>query len=133
MRAMIRYRHAMMSRKAFLLSLAGFGVGTAGLVAFAGCGDDGDGSVDAAPAGTCMSPSVTIGSNHGHTMTVAIADVNAAANKTYFITGTAGHEHEVDITVDQFLMLRNGQSLTIQSTESGTGHSHAVTVSCALI
>jgi len=116
------------SRKQFLV-----GIGAGALAAIVGCGGDDGGSVDAASTGTCMNPATTISANHGHTMVVTIADVNAAANKMYIITGSAGHDHEVDLTADQFAKLRAGQSVTIESSESGNGHSHSVTVSCALV
>ena len=54
-------------------------------------------AADAAPL-TCASPSTAIGANHGHVMMVSMADVNAAANKTYNIMGTALHDHTVMVT-----------------------------------
>lgn len=119
-----------MTRKEFLRTLVGAGVGAAGVVAIAGCGDDGGAATpDAAPL-TCASPSAVIGANHGHTLTVSMADVNAAAAKTYNIMGTSLHDHTVMVTAAQFAMLKTGTTLSITSSSDGT-HTHTVTVMCA--
>ncbi|RIA09424.1 hypothetical protein OE09_1259 [Flavobacteriaceae bacterium MAR_2010_72] len=41
------------------------------------------------PSGNCLQngTNVSIGANHGHTLTVSIADVNAGVEKTYNIQG----------------------------------------------
>lgn len=119
-----------MTRKQFLQSVLGVGVGAVGVAALAGCGDDGGSSGPAdAPATVCTSPNTAIGSNHGHTISVTLADVNAAAAKTYDISGSGGHAHSVTITAAQFGQIKNGQTLNIMST-SGGGHTHTVTVMC---
>ncbi len=119
-----------MTRKDFLRSIVGAGVGAIGVAAIAGCGGDdgGGGSVDA-PAVACTTPTSAIGTNHGHTITVSLADVNAAADKTYDITGTSPHAHSVTVTAAQFAQIKGGTTLMITST-SGMAHTHAVTVMC---
>jgi len=119
-----------MTRKEFLRSVVGAGVGALGVAAIAGCGGDdgGGGSVDA-PAVACTTPASAIGTNHGHTITVTLADVNAAADKTYDITGSSPHAHSVMVTAAQFTQIKNGQTLNITSS-SGGGHTHVVTVMC---
>lgn len=119
-----------MTRKQFLRSVLGAGVGVLGVAAIASCGgDDGGGSVDAPAANNCTTPATQIGTNHGHTITVSVADVTAAANKTYDITGSGGHAHSVTVTAAQFGQIAAGQTLNITST-SGGGHTHVVTVMC---
>jgi hypothetical protein len=120
-----------MTRKQFLRSVLGVGAGAVGVAAIASCGggDDGGSQIDAPPAGACTSPNTAIGSNHGHQMSVTIGDVNAAANKTYDIRGSASHTHSVTITANQFTGLEGGQGLNIQST-TGNGHTHTVNVTC---
>lgn len=72
----------------------------------------------------------SISANHGHSLTVSAADVNAGNEKTYSIQGSSGHNHEVTITAAQFATLANNQQIQVNSTQ-GNGHTHSVTVSCA--
>lgn len=73
----------------------------------------------------------TIGSNHGHSLTVSKDDVNNAIEKTYSIQGSSGHNHQVTITASQFASLKNdNKSISVESTSS-SGHTHNITVSCA--
>jgi hypothetical protein len=118
-----------MTRKEFLRTLVGAGVGAAGVAAIAGCGgDDGGGTTaDAAPP-SCASPAAVVEANHGHVMMVSMADVTAGAAKTYNIMGTATHDHTVMITAAQFAQLASGGTLTL--TSSNTIHTHTVTVMC---
>ena len=118
-----------MTRKEFLRTLVGAGVGAAGVAVIAGCGGDEEKTPDAAVALTCASPAATIGANHGHTLAVTMADVNAAADKTYSIAGTSPHDHTVTITAAQFAQLKTGTTLNITS-GTGGGHTHTVTVMC---
>ena len=57
--------------------------------------------------------------NHGHSLTVPAADIEAGAEKTYDITGTASHSHEVTLTADHFTSLKAGSSIQATSTSSG--------------
>jgi hypothetical protein len=115
-----------MTRKEFLRSVVGVGVGAAALAA---CGDDGgSATVDAAPE-ECTTPTNQIGSNHGHMLTVTFAEVDAGAAKTYDITGTADHSHNLSISAAQMAQIKSGQTLNITST-SGSAHTHTVTIQC---
>jgi len=71
----------------------------------------------------------SIGGNHGHTLSVSAADVNAGIEKSYGIQGSATHNHQVTVTVPQFATLANNQSVVVTSTSAG--HTHSVTISCA--
>ena len=120
---------ARLSRKEFLSLLAA----AAALPLVASCGGDDDGG-DATDgqAGDCLAngTSTVISSNHGHVLAVSAADVEAGVEKTYDISGTAGHMHEVTLSAAHFAMLQGNDSITVQSTSSGD-HTHAVTVNCA--
>lgn len=94
-----------------------------------GGGDDGGGGTtkDCVVNGT----TATIGSNHGHAITVSTADVMAAVDKTYDIMGTSTHTHSVTVTAANFASLVNNPdgSVMITSTDSG-GHTHSITLLC---
>lgn len=119
-----------MTRKQFLRTVVGAGIGAAGIAALASCGvSDGGGTPDAS-GGTCTTPSAAIGSNHGHVMVVALADVTAGIAKDYDITGTAGHTHTVTVSASNMATLKTGGTVMVQSS-SANAHTHAVTVMCA--
>ncbi|MDQ3367221.1 MAG: hypothetical protein M3680_17495 [Myxococcota bacterium] len=141
----------MMTRIQFLRSLAGLGVGVVGVSVLSACSDDEGTTPDAAtnqppvdaapgvdapvtpldgPAMTCAMTTAAIGTNHGHAITVAPADVAAAVDKTYAIKGTSPHPHSVLITAAQFMTLRTSGSLTVTSSNDAN-HTHTVTVTCA--
>lgn len=136
-----------MTRKQFLRSLAGLSAGALVL----GCKDGGgepepgidappkpidappqtpDASPDAPPMTTCNQTSTTIGTNHGHAVTVPGADVAAGVEKSYDIKGASGHPHTITITAAMFAMLKAGTPITVVSTNDAN-HTHSVTVSCA--
>ena len=74
----------------------------------------------------------TIENNHGHTITVTASDVAGGVDKTYDITGTAGHPHMVTITAANFATLQSNAngSIMVTSTSDGT-HTHDVRIVCA--
>ncbi len=120
-----------MSRKEFLRTLAGVGAGAIGATLLMGCGsDDDDGGMEPGDDPNCVSngTSALIGSNHGHTINVTMADVSAGVDKTYDISGTS-HLHMVTITAAQFAMLAANTQVSLTST-TGTGHTHSVTITC---
>ncbi len=94
-------------------------------------GGDG-GSPDAASPGACVGGALAtaISANHGHALTVPRADVLAGVAKTYAITGSSSHPHEVTLGANHFADLRRGIEIVVTST-SDFGHTHAVTVACA--
>ena len=98
-------------------------------------------STDTAPAPStppptnpkdCLANGTTssIGSNHGHSLTVSKTDVENGVEKTYNILGSASHSHDVTISAANFSSLKNASSIQVSST-SGSGHTHSVSVSCA--
>ncbi|MBT8273819.1 MAG: hypothetical protein KJO77_08435, partial [Bacteroidia bacterium] len=68
--------------------------------------------------------------NHGHSLVVPSADVNAGVEKDYSIDGTANHGHMVTITAANFTSLSANQQIVVTSSNSA-GHMHSVTVTCA--
>ena len=116
-----------MTRKSFLTLLVKTSAVAAAIPVVAACGggdDDGGGGgggADAAPGCEEM-----IAGNHGHVLNVTQADIDAGVDKTYILSGSAGHEHELVITSAQFAQLAAGES--IMSTSTATTHSHEVTV-----
>ncbi len=116
------------------MALGGAGLGLlGGAGAGGGCGDDGGGGGGGGGGdgggGSCR-PSASIGSNHGHTMVVSRADVEAGEGKSYDITGSSSHAHGVMLSASHFATLAGGGTVMVTST-SGGGHTHAVTVTCA--
>ena len=71
-----------------------------------------------------------IGSNHGHELSMPAADVLAAADKSYDITGTSSHPHTVTVTAADFKKLAAQGSLVLASSMD-FGHAHSVRVICA--
>ncbi len=71
-----------------------------------------------------------LGKNHGHVFVVTLADVLAGVEKTYSITGTSKHPHEVTLTAENMKTLLRGELLRATSTQ-GLTHKHRVSVRCA--
>ena len=87
---------------------------------------DTDANADCLANGTAVS----IGSNHGRSLTVSMAGVQSGAAKTYSIKGTSGHNHTVSLTAANFTALQGNTNILVTSS-SDDGHSHSVQVSCA--
>lgn len=118
-----------LSRRDFMAKLGLYG---GGLIVLAGCGSDSTAPNSNQSDGFCedSSPSASIAANHGHSLSVPLADLESQSSKTYSIEGVADHDHTVTITASQFQSLLEGESLQLSSS-SGSGHSHSITVSCA--
>jgi hypothetical protein len=105
-----------------------------GGVAAAACGGGGGGGSSGA---NCLAKGTNtqIEMNHGHTMSVLIADINAGVDKTYDIHGTADHTHTVTITAADFASLKQNMSAqrntTITTSATFGTHLHTIFVSCA--
>ncbi|MFD0976279.1 hypothetical protein [Salinimicrobium gaetbulicola] len=106
-----------------------------------GSDDNGNGVPDPDPdptptAKNCVengtSASVSSAQNHTHTLTVSKEDVSAATTKTYDLSESANHIHQVTLEANDFQALKDNpnQSITKVST-TNSQHSHNVTVSCA--
>jgi hypothetical protein len=124
-----------MNRKVFIKKAAGAMLIAIPAYSLVGCSSSDDSSDDPDPDpgsdANCLAngTAVSIGSNHGHSLTVSKEDVNAGAEKTYSIQGTSTHNHSVTLTSANFDSLKTNASISATSTNDG--HSHSVTVSCA--
>lgn len=126
-----------MNRKTFIKKTAGAMLIAIPAYSLIGCSSSDNGSETPTPEeeesqancgdnGTISS----IGSNHGHTLTVSKEDITAGAEKTYSIKGTSGHGHMVTLSTANFDSLKNNNSILVTSTND-SDHTHSVTVSCA--
>jgi len=121
-----------MTRKGFL----GAATGGAILLLLQACGGGGDdgGTPSGTPSGAaltqCGSSGAAISGNHGHTLSIPVADLDSAVDKTYSIVGSANHDHTVTFTPDQLKQLKAGQSVTVGSSTTSQ-HAHNVTPSCS--
>jgi len=132
-----------MERKTFIQKTVGLlliGIPAYSLI---GCSSSDDGSGNPDPdslpdpdplpeEANCLENGTTnaIGGNHGHTLAVSAADVNAGVAKTYSIMGSGTHNHSLTISADNFNSLQTNYSITVTSSNDDD-HSHAVIISCA--
>ncbi|MEG9327852.1 hypothetical protein V6B16_07885 [Salinimicrobium catena] len=103
-----------------------------------GSDDNGNSSPDPDPTPTaknCVengtSTSVSSVQNHTHSLSVSKEDVSAGTTKTYDLSQSADHIHQVTLEANDFQALKDSpnQSITKVST-TDSGHSHNVTVAC---
>ncbi len=73
----------------------------------------------------------TILQNHGHSMVLPAADVQAGVQKVYNIQGAANHNHTVTITAAEFVQLQLG-NVVMKTSSFLQAHDHDVLVSCLL-
>jgi hypothetical protein len=127
--------------RALLLKGLAPAVGVAILVPACG-GDDDDMSGTGGASGTggntgagkCESGTVVpeIGSNHGHTLTVPLADVMAGTDKSYMLTTGNNHTHMLDVTAASFSALKaSGMVSGLVTVADSTGHMHAILLTCS--
>jgi len=101
----------------------------------AGSGGAAGGSAGSASGGTgggggpsCSNDVVAkISNNHGHALSVPMADILAGVEKTYDATGTAQHCHQVTVTAQDFATLKSGGVVTKFSCNGGD---HEYVLSC---
>jgi hypothetical protein len=115
----------MLTRKTFLVKM----VGGSWLLALGGCGGGGGGSGSGNTTLNASCSATTITGNHGHTLAIPKADLDAAVAKTYSIQGSASHDHQVTFSPAQLAQLKAGQAVTVTSTVDSS-HSHSVSASC---
>lgn len=115
-----------MTRKSFLRAAAG-GTVVLWLQACGGGGgyDDGDDKPQ-----SCGASGASISGNHGHVLTIPEADLSSLTDKTYSIQGSSGHDHTVTLTAAQLAMLKNGQTVSVESS-TGSAHTHTVSANCS--
>jgi hypothetical protein len=119
----------MLTRKEFL----GAATGGTILLLLQGCGGGGDSNSNPAPsppaAMTCGASGSAIAGNHGHSLSIPVADLDSPTDKTYSIQGSAGHDHQITLTVAQLQALKTHQQVMVTST-TVSAHNHVVTSSC---
>lgn len=78
------------------------------------------------------STSVSSAQNHTHSLSVSKEDVSAGTTKTYDLSQSADHIHQVTLEANDFQALKNNPNQSITKvTSTDSGHSHNVTIACA--
>ncbi len=121
-----------MERKTFIKKMAGALLIGIPAYTMLGCSSSDDSTPPSPTNADCLANGTqsSIGANHGHTLTVSVADIQNGTDKQYSIQGGSGHNHDVTVTAANFNTLKSNQQIQITST-SGDGHTHSVTISCA--
>jgi len=125
-----------MNRKTFIKKAAGTVLVAVPAYSLLGCSNDDGTNVDPLEdpsASDCLANganATSITSNHGHTLAVSKADIEAGSDKTYSIQGTSGHNHTIVVTSANFETLKSAKTIQIESSRDSS-HRHDVTVSCA--
>ncbi len=94
-----------------------------------GAGDSGSSS-SGGEASACSEDilSAEISNNHGHSLEIPLADIDAGVETTYDASGDSGHCHEVILTAEDFATLRAGGSVVKYSCNGGD---HEYVLNCA--
>ena len=125
-----------MDRKTFIQKAAGAMLIAVPAYSLLGCSSSDDGGENQNPDpvanADCLAngTGVSIGGNHGYSLTVSKADVQSGVAKTYSIQGTSPHNHSVDLTAANFTSLKSNASISVTSSNDDS-HTHSVQVSCA--
>lgn len=78
------------------------------------------------------STSVSSAQNHTHSLTVSKEDVSAATTKTYDLSLSANHRHQVTLEASDFQALKDNPTQSISKVSTtDSDHSHNITISCA--
>jgi len=128
-------REATISRKVFLLQIAGGGF----MLALGGCGGGGGDAAPAPPPAPAPAPSqatncspFTFTANHGHVLAIPIADLDSTVARTYSTGGTAPHNHSVTLSPTQLAQLKAGQAVQLTTSVAGLDpHTHDLGGTCA--
>lgn len=120
------------SRKEFIvLTFTLIGTAAAG-----GCSDSPPSNTGAGGTGgpvTCDDPlgatQMSDTTNHTHTLTVSASALQATTPQIFTTSSANAHTHTVSLSVNQLMTLRNGSSVTVNSS-SDNNHTHAYRVSC---
>ncbi len=125
-----------MNRKRFLQKTAGVFLVSLPVISLIGCSNDdtanGDPDLDPDQA-DCLdngANATAITSNHGHTLIVSKAGIDAGTEKSYSIQGSPGHNHRITLTAANFNTLKGQKTVRVASSRDSS-HRHDVTVSCA--
>ena len=94
----------------------------------ANAGGSGTGGAGGGGAACTAMITAAISANHGHSLEIPLADIEAGVDMTYSAQGTAMHCHEVTLTAADFATLKAGGSVTKHSCNGGD---HEYVISCA--
>ncbi len=125
-----------MNRKTFIKKTVGAMLVAIPAYSLIACSNDdtanGDPNIDIATT-DCLANganATAISSNHGHTLVVSSADIEAGTERSYSIQGSSGHNHNITLTAANFNTLRTAKTMRVESSRDSS-HRHDVTVSCA--
>ena len=112
---------------------------TVTLIGCSGSDDNGNSSPDPDPepvAKNCVAngtnTSVSSAQSHTHSLTVSKEDVSAGSTKTYNLSQSAEHIHQVTLNDTDFQALKDNPGSTISKVSTtDNGHSHNITIGCA--
>ena len=133
-----------MNRREFLRRSLALPPTVAGLwagLSLASCADSSDGGANESELSTCSVTGtcvvggdfrVAISVNHGHTVTLTQAEVDAGAEITVDVVNNGDHNHTVTLTAAMLLDVADGLRLHVLSTGAADGHSHCVTINCSI-
>lgn len=94
-------------------------------ITLTGCGSENPAAPRVPPAPPVTDVGGVIANNHGHVAIVTAVQQTGGATVAIDLRGTAGHTHQVELTIADLLDIRAGAQVAKQS--SGTGHTHMVT------
>jgi hypothetical protein len=131
----------MFGRRTFLAGAliwipAGAAVLSALLAACSGGEDDNASALSTcSESGTCDTSgaiNTAISSNHGHTVTLSQAEVDAGQAVTKQLTLASGHTHDVTLTAEMLQEVKAKKLLRLESTAGSTdSHTHCVSFNCS--
>jgi len=117
------------SRKRFVEAL--FSGGALLLISGCGGGDNDNDNGSQNGGGLLQGCGSTIAANHGHAITIPVADLDSPTARTYDIAGAAGHSHTITLSPAQLQQLKAGVTVAVTSSPStGDGHTHGVSIGC---
>lgn len=76
---------------------------------------------------------VLAGGNPSHThpsTNIAAGDVAAGTTQNYAVPAENGHSHSFTLQATHYAMMRANGSVTLLTDSDGTGHFHAITITC---
>ena len=95
-----------------------------------GCGGSDSPDSDNSEIELCSAndPSTSISLNHGHSITIPIADINSETPGVYPLS-IAGHPHTLTLSSANITELKDNGSVVVESSFD-SGHTHDVTITC---
>lgn len=111
-----------MDRREFLAKAGLVATWAAISVRITGCGDDEGNPLGGGPGDEVG----TVSNNHGHSVTITRAAIDAGNAVTLTLTTGQGHQHQLSLDARQVMDVGAGIAVVQQTNPDGTGHSHIV-------